>query len=85
MNLRNGILTVSAFVSGAIFPWPATVLLALVASFMEPLVPFSVGLFMDVLYYAPGTGAWPTATLYGLGLSIIAVFVRHQLRASIIR
>lgn len=85
MTFRNGILTVSTFVSAAIFPWPATALLAFVASFMEPLVPFSVGIFMDALYYAPGAGAWPTATLYGLLLSIIAVFVRHQLRSSIIR
>jgi len=85
MNLRNGILTVSAFVSAAILPWPATALLALAASFVEPLMPFSIGLFMDALYYAPGIGTWPTATLYGLVFSVIAVFVRHQLRSSIIR
>lgn len=85
MTFRNGILTVVTFMSAAIFPWPATALLALVASFVEPLVPFAVGVFMDVLYYAPSAGAWPTATLYGLGLSIIAIFVRRQLRAGIIR
>lgn len=85
MMLRNGILTVSTFVSAALFPWPATALLALVASVEEPLVPFSVGVFMDVLYFAPGTGVWPTATLYGFVFSIIAVFVRRQLRASIIK
>ena len=84
MNPRNGILTVATFISAAIFPWPLTALLAFVASFVEPLVPFSVGLFMDTLYYVPGAGVWPTATLYGLGLSIIAVFVRRQLRASTI-
>lgn len=85
VNIRNGILTVSTFISAAIFPWPATALLALVASFMEPFVPFAVGIFMDALYYAPSAGAWPTATLYGLALSIIAVLVRRKLRTSPIR
>jgi len=83
--IKNGILTVSTFVSAVLFPWPLTALLALVASFFEPLVPLAAGLFADTLYYAPQAGALPTFTLYGLLLSIIAVLVRGQLRASIMR
>lgn len=83
--IRNGILTISTFVSVVLFPWPLTVLLALVASFFEPLVPLAAGLFADTLYYVPHSGTWPTATLYGFGLSIVAALVRRQLRSSIMR
>lgn len=83
--IRNGILTISSFVSALLFPWPLTVLLALVASFFEPLVPLAVGIFADSLYYAPHAGALPLFTLYGLALSVIATLVRKRLRASIIR
>lgn len=85
MNIRNGILTFITFVSAVLFPWPLTALLALGTSFFEPLVPLAVGLFADTLYYIPYSGVWPTATLSGLVLSVIAAFVRHQLRTSIIR
>lgn len=85
MNLRNGILTISTFISAVLFPWPLTALLALVASFSEPLVPLAVGLFTDTLYYVPHAGSWPVFTLYGLVVSGSAVFVRRQLRTSIIR
>lgn len=74
-----------SFVSALLFPWPLTVLFALIASFVEPLVPFAVGIFADTLYYAPGAGAFPLFTLYGLAVSIIVFLVRKQLRASIIR
>lgn len=83
--IRNGLLTLSTFVSVVLFPWPFTAFLALVTSFFEPLVPFAVGLFADTLYYVPQTGTWPVFTLYGLFVSIVAAFVRTRLRASIIR
>jgi hypothetical protein len=85
MTTRNGILTISTFVSAMLFPWPLTVLLALAASFLEPLVPFAAGLFTDTLYYVPHAGSLPTFTLYGLAASIIAVLVRRRLRTSPIR
>ena len=81
--IRNGALTVSTFVSVIFFPWPLSVLLALVVSFFEPLVPLAAGIFADTLYYAPQAGI-PVFTLYGLALSVIAGAVRSRLSASII-
>lgn len=85
MSLRNGILTISACISTVLFPWPLTVLLAVAASFGEPLVPLAVGIFADTLYYAPQSGSFPLLTFYGLIVSILAVLVRRQLRSSIMR
>ena len=83
--IRNGVLTISMFISVLLFPWPLSVLLAVIASFFEPLVPFAAGLFADTLYYAPHAGTLPIFTLYGLGLSIIATLVRSRLSAGPIR
>lgn len=85
MNLRNGILTISTFISVVLFPWPLTTILALITSFFEPIVPLAAGLFTDTLYYTPHAGSLPVFTLYGLGLSILSIFVRRKLRASSIR
>ncbi len=82
--IPNGVLTIITFLSAILFPWPLTALLAVISSFFEPLVPFAVGLFADTLYAAPGVGALPMFTLYGLALSIIAVLVRGQLWTGII-
>ena len=82
--IRNGILTIATFISVILFPWPLSVLLAVVTSFFEPLVPIAAGLFADTLYWAPYAGALPTFTLYGLTLSVIAVLVRSRLSAGII-
>ena len=79
----RGTLTVLAFVSTIFFPWPLTVLLALGASIAEPLVPLAVGLFADTLYYVPQSGHI-LFTLYGLGATILAVFVRRWVKTSII-
>ncbi len=80
MKLYSGILTITAFASAVLFPWPLTVLLALAASFFEPLAPLAVGLFADTLYYAPGAGSLPVYTLYGLLVSGISLFVHSRLR-----
>lgn len=82
--IRNGLLTLSTFVSIILFPWPLSALLAVVTSFFEPLVPIAAGIFADTLYWAPGAGALPTFTLYGLILSVITVLVRSRLSAGII-
>jgi hypothetical protein len=82
--IRNGILTVSSFISVVLFPWPLSALLALVAAFFEPLVPVAAGLFADTLYYAPQAGAWPVFTLYGLVVSSVIVLVRSRLSTGII-
>ena len=76
--IRNGILTIATFVSTILFPWPLTALLAVIASFFEPLVPLAAGLFADTLYFVPGTG-WPVYTLWGLALTVVALFVRSRL------
>lgn len=81
--IKSGLLTVSTFVSVVLFPWPFTALLALATSLSEPLVPLAAGLFADTLYYAPQAGGLPVFTLYGAAISLIAVFVRRWLRASI--
>lgn len=85
MTLRNGSLTILTFLSAILFPWPLTAFLACIVSSVEPLVPLAAGLFADVLYYTPGAGAFPLFTVSGLILSMIAAFVRSQLRPSIIR
>ncbi|TSA44050.1 hypothetical protein D4R49_00805 [bacterium] len=85
MNLRNGILTIVSFISTILFPWPFTAFFVLTAAFFEPLVPLAVGLFADALYYTPYSGVWPTATISGLALSVIAGLVRRQLRTGTMR
>lgn len=83
--IRNALLTFITFTSAVLFPWPLTVLLVCITAFFEPLVPLAVGLFADTLYYAPGAGALPVFTFYGLVLSVSIVFVRSQLRTGIIK
>ena len=80
----RGILTLSTFISVVFFPWPLSVLLALVASGVEPLVPLAVGIFADTLYYTPQAGGVPLFTLYGAVATVLALFVRSQLKTSII-
>ena len=79
------ILTLFSLVSVVFFPWPFTALLALFASFTEPLVPLAVGLFADTLYYAPSVSTVPFFTLTGAALTIVALLVRSRLRTSIIK
>ncbi|MFA6503098.1 MAG: hypothetical protein WCT45_02485 [Candidatus Paceibacterota bacterium] len=76
--------TVLSFLSAIFFPWPLTACLAIGVSVYEPLVPLAIGIFADTLYYAPSTGAWPVLTLYGLLATILAFFVRSQLKTGII-
>ena len=83
--MMRGVLTVLAFVSVVAFPWPLSVLLALLAAGFEPLVPLAVGLFADTLYYAPSAEAIPVFTLGGAVVTILALLVRSQLRTGIIK
>jgi len=80
----RGTLTILTFISTVLFPWPFTAVLALIASISEPLTPLAVGLFADVLYYAPQAVALPLFTFYGALATAIAFFVRSRLKASII-
>lgn len=83
--MMRGILTVASFVSVLYFPWPMTVLLALVSATVEPLLPLVVGLFADTLYYVPSAHTVPLATLVGAVVTVIAFFVRSRLRAGSMR
>lgn len=66
------------------FPWPYAAAVALLAGGAEPLVPFAVGLFADILYYPPSSGHMPLFTLAGLAATLALFFVRKWFRASII-
>ncbi len=81
----RAILTYFTFISAVLFPWPFTAILALIASFTEPLVPLAVGIFADTLYYAPHSYVLPFFTLYGAVFTSVAFFVRSRLRPSPVR
>ncbi|MEK7077198.1 MAG: hypothetical protein AAB967_03130 [Patescibacteria group bacterium] len=83
--MMRGILTLIPFISTVLFPWPLTVLFALIASFFEPLIPLSIGLFVDTLYYAPQSGMIPLFTFYGVLATALAFGVRSRLKTGIIR
>lgn len=83
--MMRGILTVASFVSILYFPWPMTVLLALVSTAVEPLLPLVIGLFADTLYYVPSAHTAPFATLVGAIVTAVAFFVRSRLRAGNMR
>ena len=78
----RGTLTVFTFISVVLFPWPLTVMLALVSSFFVPLLPLAVGLFADTLYYAPQANAFPLYTFFGALATGAAFFVRNRLQTS---
>ena len=80
----RAIFVLLSFVSIVIFPWPLTVAFALITSFFIPLMPLAVGIVADAFYYGP-SGSLPLFTIYGVLATVIAFFVRHRLRASMIR
>ncbi len=82
--MMRGILTLLAFVSAILFPWPFTALLALGLSPFDPLVPLALGLFADTLYYTPQAGTFPLFTVYGAVATVLAFLVRSRLKTSII-
>jgi hypothetical protein len=77
--MMRPVLTFSALVSAALFPWPLTALLALSVSLFEPLVPLSAGLLIDTFYYTPRPGVAPLFTMFGAALTVLAFFVRSRL------
>jgi hypothetical protein len=66
--MNNMLLTIAAFVSAVLFPWPLTALLSVGAAYFEPLVPLAVGIFADTLYYAPQASRFPWLQAGSLGL-----------------
>lgn len=81
----RGTVTVLTFISTILFPWPFTAILALSISIFEPLVPLSIGLFADVLYYVSMSGSVPLFTIYGALATALAFIVRSRLSAGIIK
>lgn len=81
--MMRGVATFLALTSVVLFPWPLTVILAVVSAFVEPLLPLAVGIFVDTLYYTPQAHTLPIFTLSGALVTIVAFVVRSRLRASI--
>lgn len=67
-----------------LFPYPLTLILSFVASLFFPPTAFLIGAFADLLYFTSYDSALPTALLFGIGLSLIALFVRRFVRTRII-
>lgn len=82
--MSRGIFTMFALVSVVLFPWPLTVLVAVAAALYVPLLPLSIGIFSDTLYYTPAAGL-PLFTLGGMALTLLAFFVRNRLNTGIIK
>jgi len=78
----RGLLTILSFISVIFFPWFVTALLVLISSFYIPLLPLSIGLFADTLYYTPNNGLWPLFTIYGIVVTVVVLFVRSRLKTS---
>lgn len=74
---------VAAFLSVFLFPWQLWVGILFALSPFEPILPLAVGVFADTLYYAPHGSFFPVYTLFGAGLTSIALFVRSRLKTSI--
>jgi hypothetical protein len=77
-------MTLLAFISAILFPWPMTVLIVLVSSFFVPLLPLAIGIFADALYYTPTAIAVPVFTLVGIVVTCVAFLVRSRLQTSTI-
>jgi hypothetical protein len=80
----RGVFITAAVLSPFFFPFPATLVLAACASVFFPPIALAVGLLTDLLYYTPTASMVPVATLAGLLISIMVVFVRRFLKARII-
>lgn len=73
---------IGAFLSPLLFPFPLTVLLALVASLFFPPAGLLIGALVDALYYVPGS--LPLGLIWGAVLTFVAFFVRRFMKARII-
>ncbi len=73
-------LPVLALVSPLFFPWPITLTLAVLGSYVFPPTGLITGVIMDLLY-APTIPH--TATAVGLTVTILAFFVRSYVKRNI--
>ncbi len=79
------LLVLLSFISVIFLPWLVTIVLVLVVATLEPLLPFAIGIFADTLYYHTASSSYPRYALLGIGVTVAVLFVRSQLRTSIIR
>jgi hypothetical protein len=77
-------MTLLAFISVILFPWPMTVILVLASSFFVPLLPLAIGIFADTLYYTSAVAMLPLFTLLGIIVTSAAFLVRSRLQTSTI-
>ncbi len=78
------VLSVAALLSPFLFPYPATLLLSIAASLLFPPIGLLAGLLTDLAYFVPAASVLPVATVTGLAISVISVFVRRFFKARII-
>jgi hypothetical protein len=82
--MMRGIVSICSLISVVLFPWQIAALIALGAAFVEPLVPFAMGLLIDTLYFMPQGVKLPLFTLGGALVSLVASVVHSRLRTSTI-
>lgn len=72
-----------ALVAVCVFPWPATLILIVIASGFVPLSGIVLGVLADSLYGAPGAFPFPLASLVGLIACGAGFFVHRFVKARI--
>ena len=79
------ILTLSvAFMLIFMMPWPITLVGMFGASLLIPVAGLGLGIVADLLYFTPGTAFVPLMTLYGAGISGVALLVHRFVKTRII-
>jgi len=74
------LLPVLALLSPMLFPWQVTLVFSIAASYVFPPTAVCAGFVIDTLY-APSVPY--TGTLIGLGVTVLAVFVRSFVKRNI--
>ena len=80
----KGVLVVAALLSPFLFPFAVTLVLVAAASIVFPPIALISGIVTDLAYYTPGASFLPVASISGLLISVVALFVRRFLKARII-
>lgn len=73
------LLVLLALAAPFLFPYPATLFVAFLASLYFPGAALLSGALAELLYYAPGVGV-PVALIAGGALSFIALIIRRFAR-----
>lgn len=77
-------LIVAAFFSLFFFPFPFALTIALAAAITSPLAPLALGIFADLLYYAPNASVVPLYTGLGALTALCSFGIRRFVESSII-